>query len=112
MKLVTLFLTVDASYLSGHYFESGMCYRYLRATIGARNPNLQVVITHASHVCSQHSFGLKMNGMHTTQFVHACFDDLSRETCAQHSDGAKLTNGPDKKERTKTQSTRRYAKRC
>ena len=28
----------------------------LRATRGARNPNLQVVITHASHVCSQHSF--------------------------------------------------------
>ena len=103
MKLVTLFLTVDASYLSGHYFESGVCCRYLRATRGACNPNLQVVITYASHVCSQHSFGLKMNGMHTTQFVHACFDDLSRETCAQHSDGAKLTNGPDKKERTKTQ---------
>ena len=31
---------------------------FLRATRGARNPNLQVVITHASHVCSQHSFGL------------------------------------------------------
>ena len=59
--------------------------------------NLQVVITHASHVCSQHSFGLRMNGMHRTQFDHAlldllslkiwsrefdhaCFDHLSRET--------------------------------
>ena len=33
--------------------------------------NLQVVfVTHASHVCSQHSFGLPltMNGMHKTQF--------------------------------------------
>ena len=39
----------------------------------ARNPNLQVVITHASHVCSQHSFGLplRMNRMHRTQFDHA-----------------------------------------
>ena len=42
----------------------------LRATRGARNPNLQVVITHASHVCSQHSFGLplRMNGMHKMEF--------------------------------------------
>ena len=69
--------------------------------------NLQVVITHASHVCSQHSFGLRMNGMHRTQFDHAlldllslkiwsrefddaCFDHLSRETlifdrCRPHS---------------------------
>ena len=34
--------------------------------------NLQVVITHALHVCSQHSFGLpqRMIGMHRTQFDH------------------------------------------
>ena len=32
----------------------------LRATRGARNPNLQVVITQAWHVCSQHSFGLPL----------------------------------------------------
>ena len=32
----------------------------LWAARGARNPNLQVVITHASHVCSQHSFGLNL----------------------------------------------------
>ena len=40
--------------------------------------NLQVVITHASHVCSQHSFGLplRMNGMHRTLFDHAHFDLL------------------------------------
>ena len=31
---------------------------YLWATRGARNPNLQDVITHALHVCSQHLFGL------------------------------------------------------
>ena len=35
--------------------------------MGARNPNLQAVITHASHVFSQLSFGLplRMNGMIT-----------------------------------------------
>ena len=45
---------------------------------GARNPNLQVVITHASQVCSQHSFGLpvRMNEMHRTQFDHARLDLL------------------------------------
>ena len=50
----------------------------LRAIKGARNPYLQVVITNASHVCSQHSFGLlpRMNGMHKTQFDHARFDLL------------------------------------
>ena len=44
---------------------------YLRATIEARNPILQVVITHASQVCSQHSFGLplRMNGMHRTHLI-------------------------------------------
>ena len=76
----------------------------LWAARGACNPNLQVVITHASHVCSQHSFGLalnlvprvfglsdqkarrlwlrdwlplRMNGMHWTQFDHAPLDLLS-----------------------------------
>ena len=50
----------------------------LRATRGARNPNLQVVITHASHVCSQYSFGLllRMNRIHKTQFGHARFNLL------------------------------------
>ena len=33
-------------------------YVLLQAPLVARNPNLQVVIMHASHVCSQHSFGL------------------------------------------------------
>ena len=35
--------------------------------------------THASHVCSQHSFGLplRMNGMQRTQFDHARLDPLS-----------------------------------
>ena len=31
---------------------------FFRATTGASNPNLHVVSTLASHVCSQHSFGL------------------------------------------------------
>ena len=48
----------------------------LRAAKGARNPNFQVFITHASHVCSQHSFGLplKIYGMHRTLFDHARLD--------------------------------------
>ena len=39
-----------------------------RAKGGARSPYLHVVITHASHVCSQHSFKLplRMNGMQKT----------------------------------------------
>ena len=61
-----------------HYTRGLRCLsnKLLRATRGAHNPNLQVVITHASHVCSQHSFGLplRMNGMHKTQFDHARFD--------------------------------------
>ena len=49
----------------------------LQATKGARN--LQVFITHASHLCSQHLFGLslRMNGMHRMQFDHAHLDLLS-----------------------------------
>ena len=48
--------------------RSGYDITLLRAARGARNPNLQVLITHASHVCGQHSFGpLRMNGMHKTQ---------------------------------------------
>ena len=40
---------------------------------------LQVVITYASYVCSQHSFGLpvRMYGMHRTHFDHARLDVLS-----------------------------------
>ena len=50
----------------------------VRAIRRARNPDLQVVITHASHVCSQHSFGLplRMNDMQNPQFDHAHFDLL------------------------------------
>ena len=45
----------------------------------SRNGNLQVVITHALHVCSQYSFGLplRMSGIHITQFDHARLDLLS-----------------------------------
>ena len=48
----------------------------LWATRGAHNPNLQVVITYASHVCSQHTFRLplRMNGMHRTQLDHVRLD--------------------------------------
>ena len=39
---------------------------FMRATRGAGNPNLQVVIAHALYVCSQHTFPLRMYGMHRT----------------------------------------------
>ena len=73
----------------------------LRATRAARSFNLQVIIMHASQVCSQHSFGLplrRMNGIHRKQFNHshldllwslriardhACLEHLSLETCAK-----------------------------
>ena len=61
-------------------FYKGMMLHdtYLRAKKWARNPNLLVVITHASHVCSQHWFGLplRMYGMHTTHFDHGRLDLL------------------------------------
>ena len=76
--------------------------RLLRATREAPNPNLQIVITHASHICCQHSFEfpLRMNGMHGKQFDHehlafyhsqsdhACFDYLSRKFYAKHTSTA------------------------
>ena len=59
---------------------------FLRATRGARNPSLQVVITHEPLVSIVlycicivlHSFGrpLRTNGMHKTQFDHVRFDLL------------------------------------
>ena len=54
-------------------------YALLQATKGARNPNLQVFITHMSHVCNQHSFGLPltMYGMHRTHFDQARLHLLS-----------------------------------
>ena len=67
-----------------------------RSTRGARNSKLQVVITHASRVCSQHSFvlPLRMNGIYRTQFDHArnlITRVLTRscETYAKHSGGEK-----------------------
>ena len=52
---------------------------FLQVTRGARNPNLQVVIAHASHVYTQHSFGLPltMDGMQRTQFDHVHLDLLA-----------------------------------
>ena len=54
-------------------------YALLQATKGACNPNLQVFITHMSHVCNQHSFGLPltMYGMHWTHFDQARLHLLS-----------------------------------
>ena len=64
-----------------------------------QDPNLQVVITHALHVCSQHSFGLplRVNGcsennliLRVWTFYHSLYDDarfnhLSLETYTKHS---------------------------
>ena len=51
----------------------------MQATRGARNRNLKIVTTHASHECNQYLFGLpqRMNGMHRTQFDHARLDLLA-----------------------------------
>ena len=45
---------------------------------GNRYPNLQVVITHASHVGCHHFFGLpvRLNEMHRMQFDHMRLDIL------------------------------------
>ena len=54
-------------------------YVLLQVPLVAHNPNLQVVIMNAFHVCSQHLFGfpLRMNGIYITQFDQACLDLLS-----------------------------------
>ena len=54
-------------------FFNFFLYIWLRTTRGTRNSNLQVVFTHASHVCSQHC-PLGKNGMHRTQFDHSRLD--------------------------------------
>ena len=53
-------------------------WNLLQMTRGACNLSVQVVITHESHVRSQHLVGvpLGMNGMYTTQFDQARFDRL------------------------------------
>ena len=60
------------------YFTIKIFKKLFRATRWAHNPNFQVVFTHASHVCSQHSFGLplRMYGMYRTHFDHARLDLL------------------------------------
>ena len=62
-------------WVSGHLVTKSSRHQEIciLSTRGARKPNLQGVITHASHLCSQRSFGLplRMNGMHMTQFSHA-----------------------------------------
>ena len=79
-------------------------YKLIAGDKRSPQSKLQVFITHASHVCSQHSFGLplRMKGMHKTLWSRAfgpstpcipsypsCFDYLSPETYAKHSAGAK-----------------------
>ena len=63
-----------------YYFTAFLweCFLLLRATRGAHNPNVKVVITHASHVCSQLSVWTstknEWNGMHRTHFDHVRLD--------------------------------------
>ena len=40
--------------------KSAKFEEYVQVTRGTFNPNLQVVLAYASHVCSQHSFGLPL----------------------------------------------------
>ena len=77
IKCIQLVMTAILSDFLGQICTHGEVL--LQATRGARNPNLQVVIMHASHVCSQHLFGLplRMNGMHRTHFDQAHLDLLS-----------------------------------
>ena len=65
--------------LCSYYPRASVYTQLLRATRGARNPNPELVVTHASHVCSQHLFELlpSVNEMHITQFDQARFDPLS-----------------------------------
>ena len=76
-------LTLNGNYVDEAGEKPAM---YLWPRSGARKPNLQVFITHASHVCSQHSFGLplRMNGMHMTQFDHARLDLSTARNLIMH----------------------------
>ena len=72
------------------------CLYLLLATRGTSNPNLQCVITHASYVCSQHSFGLpiRMNGMYINAISSCTFGpSIPRNliTCVLTICHAKLT---------------------
>ena len=62
-----------------HLCQGELLTHLLGATRVARNPNLQIVILHASHICSQHYFGLplEMNGIHIMQFDRSPVDVLS-----------------------------------
>ena len=75
-----LYLQDDLHWVSGHLVTKPSRHQEIciLLTRGARKPNLQGVITHASHLCSQRSFGLplRMNGMYITQFDHARLDPL------------------------------------
>ena len=51
--LILMIFDIDSVTLKSHPWKG---IKLLRATRGARNSSLQVLITHASHVCRQHSF--------------------------------------------------------
>ena len=57
MVLILMIFDIDALTLNSHAWKG---IKLLRAIIGAHNSNLWVLVTHASHVCSQHSFGLSL----------------------------------------------------
>ena len=48
----------------------------MRTTRGAHNPYHQVAITHAQHVCSQHSFGLPLRINAPTQSLQRWSKDV------------------------------------
>ena len=55
--LTLMIFDIDVLTLKSHPWKG---IKLLRATRGTRNRNVQVVISHASHVCSQHSFALPL----------------------------------------------------
>ena len=57
-KCSDLYEIVHPSSLERNAEKACCCFPFFRATTGASNPNLHVFSTHASHICSQHSFGL------------------------------------------------------
>ena len=72
-----MFLKTAEKIIQKNAFEQKK--KKLNPGLSANRPSnnwAQVVISHSSHVCSQHSFGLplRMNGMYRTQFDHEHLD--------------------------------------
>ena len=71
-SLLNLLATINAQFSFILEFCNKVIFVIIAGeTGGARNPNLQVVITHASRVCSHRSFGLLP--LRIMQFNHTCF---------------------------------------